>query len=129
MAEPCLRHEVRGRGLLRRMLLPLTLTLSPRKSGERECAAQGSRQPGVSIGNLGEAPRSPGKFALGRSGPASCVDASVMIEKFAGVRGLVRSEFLDLNHTSKLMILVSLMISKFAPEPSVEHRRTSKSAR
>jgi hypothetical protein len=24
----------------------------------------------------------------------------VMIEKFAGVRGLVRSEFLDLNHTS-----------------------------
>ena len=28
--------------------------------------------------------------------------ASVMIEKFAGARGLVLSEFLDLNHTSKL---------------------------
>src|SRR5262245_27891305 len=51
----------------------------------------------------------------------------VMIEKFAAVRGLVRSEFLDLNHTSKPMILVSLMIAKFAPKPSVEHRRTSKS--
>jgi hypothetical protein len=30
-----------------------------------------------------------------------------MIEKFAGVCGLVRSEFLDLNHTRKSMILVS----------------------
>ncbi len=30
-----------------------------------------------------------------------------MIEKFAGVRGMVLSEFLDLNHTSKSMILVS----------------------
>src|SRR5262245_31811866 len=54
-------------------------------------------------------------------------DTSVMIEKFAGARGLVRSEFLDLNHTSKPMILVSLVIPKFAPEPGVEHRRTSKS--
>jgi hypothetical protein len=45
-----------------------------------------------------------------------------MIEKFAAVRGLVPSEFLDLNHTSKHMILVSLMISKFAPEPSGEQR-------
>ena len=33
-----------------------------------------------------------------------------MIEKFAGVRGMVRSEFLDLNRTSKSMILVSLVI-------------------
>ena len=41
-----------------------------------------------------------------------------MIEKFAGVRGLVRSEFFDLNHTSKFMTLVSLMIPKFAPEPA-----------
>ena len=41
-----------------------------------------------------------------------------MIEKFAGVRGLVLSEFLDLNHTSKSMILVFLMIPKFAPEPA-----------
>jgi hypothetical protein len=48
-----------------------------------------------------------------------------MIEKFAGVRGSVLSEFLDLNHTNNLMILVSLMIPKFAPEPSTEHRRTS----
>jgi hypothetical protein len=53
--------------------------------------------------------------------------ASVMIEKFAGVRGLVLSEFLDLNHTSKLKILVSLMIPKFAPEPGTEQRRTSES--
>jgi len=50
-----------------------------------------------------------------------------MIGKFAAVRSLVLSEFLDLNHTSKLVILVSLMISKFAPEPGVERRRTSKS--
>ena len=39
-----------------------------------------------------------------------------MIEKFAGVRGLVLSKFLDLNHTSNSMILVSLLIAKFAPE-------------
>jgi hypothetical protein len=31
---------------------------------------------------------------------------------------MVRSEFLDLNHTSKPMILVSLMIPKFAPDPA-----------
>ena len=37
-----------------------------------------------------------------------------MIEKFAGVRGMVRSEFLDLNHTSKSVILVSFAIPKFA---------------
>ena len=37
MAEPCLRHEVRGSEKLqrRRLLLPLTLSLSPLKSGER----------------------------------------------------------------------------------------------
>ena len=28
------------------------------------------------------------------------------------------SEFLDLNHTTQALILVSLMIPKFAPEPS-----------
>jgi hypothetical protein len=33
-----------------------------------------------------------------------------MIEKFAGVRGTALSEFLDLNHTSNSMILVSLLI-------------------
>ena len=48
-----------------------------------------------------------------------------MIEKFAIVVGKVQSEFLDLNHTSKPMILVSLMIPKFAPWPSDELRRTS----
>jgi hypothetical protein len=37
-----------------------------------------------------------------------------MIEKCAGVCGMVGSEFLDLNHTSKSMVLVSLMIPKFA---------------
>jgi hypothetical protein len=41
----------------------------------------------------------------------------VMIEKFAGSSGQVMSEFLDLNHTGKSMILVSLMIPKFAPWP------------
>ena len=50
-----------------------------------------------------------------------------MIEKFAGVPGLVRSEFLDLNHASKPLIPVSLMIPKFAPEPSLKHWRTSES--
>ena len=44
-----------------------------------------------------------------------------MIEKFAVVRGLVLSEYLDLNHTGKPMILVSLLIPKFAREPSSEH--------
>ena len=37
-----------------------------------------------------------------------------MIEKFAAVRGMLRSEFLDLNHTGKSIALVSLMIPKFA---------------
>jgi hypothetical protein len=50
-----------------------------------------------------------------------------MIEKFASVGGVVQSEFLDLNHTCKQLILVSLMIPKFAPEPSAERRRTSES--
>jgi hypothetical protein len=31
---------------------------------------------------------------------------------------MVLSEFLDLNHAGKSMILVSLMIPKLAPEPS-----------
>jgi hypothetical protein len=50
-----------------------------------------------------------------------------MIEKFAGARGLVQSECLDLNHTSKSMILVSLMISKFAWDAGGEVWQTSKS--
>jgi len=57
--------------------------------------------------------------------PAYLYAASVMIEKFAGVRDMVRSEFLDLNHTSKLMILVSLMIPKFARDAGGKGRRTS----
>jgi hypothetical protein len=50
-----------------------------------------------------------------------------MIEKFAAVRGLVGSEFLDLNHTSKSMLLVSLMIPKFAWEAGGEVGRTLES--
>ena len=42
--------------------------------------------------------------------------ASVMIEKFVILSGKVSSEFLDLNHTSKSMLLVSLMIAKLAPD-------------
>src|SRR5262245_30779149 len=44
--------------------------------------------------------------------------AGAMSEKFAGACGLIRSEFLDLNHTSNSMILVSLVIPKFAPSPA-----------
>jgi hypothetical protein len=52
---------------------------------------------------------------------------SVMIERFAITSGSVPSEFLDLNHTSKSMILVFLMIPKFALNPVRKHRRTSES--
>jgi len=48
-----------------------------------------------------------------------------MIEKFVRSRGTVWSEFLDLNHTSKFMILVSLLIPKFARDASIEVKRTS----
>jgi hypothetical protein len=50
-----------------------------------------------------------------------------MIEKFARSRGTVPSEFLDLNHTSEIMILVSLLIPKFARDTSNEVKRTSDS--
>ena len=50
-----------------------------------------------------------------------------MIEKLAGIRGLVWNEFLDLNHTSKALILVSLMIPKFARDTGGEDWRTSES--
>ncbi len=50
-----------------------------------------------------------------------------MIEKFAIISGEVSSEFLDLNRTSKHMLLVSLMIAKFVLGPSSEHWRTSES--
>ena len=48
-----------------------------------------------------------------------------MIEKFASVRGMVRSEFLDLNHARETMILVSLIIPKFARDIGGEVWRTS----
>ena len=48
-----------------------------------------------------------------------------MIGKFANSRGKVPSEFLDLNHTSKAMFLVSLIIPKFARDTSIEVGRTS----
>jgi hypothetical protein len=51
----------------------------------------------------------------------------IQIEKFASARCGVGSEFLHLNHTSNLMILASLMIPKFAPQPNLEHSRTSES--
>ncbi len=50
-----------------------------------------------------------------------------MIEKFAIMSGLGRSEFLDLNHTSQAMLLVSLMIPKFALHLACELRRTLES--
>jgi hypothetical protein len=50
-----------------------------------------------------------------------------MIEKFAISGGTVSSEFLDLNHTSKTMILVSLLIPKFARDASAKVWRTSES--
>jgi len=50
-----------------------------------------------------------------------------MIEEFARSRDTVSSEFIDLNHTSKPMILVSLLIPKFAWDASIEVKRTSES--
>ena len=50
-----------------------------------------------------------------------------MIEKVALPGGTVLSEFLDLNHTSKTIILVSLLIPKFARDTSGEIWRTSES--
>ena len=52
---------------------------------------------------------------------------SVMIEKFAITSGKGSSEFLDLNHTSKSVLLVSLLIPKFAPGSSSARWRTSES--
>src|SRR4026209_1297104 len=50
-------------------------------------------------------------------------DTSVMIEKFARVRGPVWCEFLDLNHTSEFVIPVSLVIPQFARDASGVGRR------
>ena len=48
-----------------------------------------------------------------------------MIEKFATDCCKVQSELLDLNHTSESMMIVLLMIPKFAAEPRRELGRTS----
>jgi hypothetical protein len=50
-----------------------------------------------------------------------------MIDKFATSRGTARNEILDLNHTSKIAILVSLLIPKFARDTSSQVWRTSAS--
>jgi hypothetical protein len=50
-----------------------------------------------------------------------------MIEKFATICGPVGSELLDLNHTSNSLILVSLMIPKFAGAVSGKVGRPSES--
>jgi hypothetical protein len=50
-----------------------------------------------------------------------------MIEKFAEDRGMGWSEFLDLNHTSNSMSLVSLTIAKSARDAGGEVWRTSQS--
>ncbi len=54
-------------------------------------------------------------------------EPSVMSKKFATSSGSASSEFLDLNHTSETVILVSLLIPKFARDTSIEARRTSES--
>ncbi len=48
-----------------------------------------------------------------------------MIEKFAKARGTLCREFVDLNHISKIMTLVSLLLPKFARDTSIEIKRTS----
>lgn len=48
-----------------------------------------------------------------------------MIEKFADAPGIVRSRSLDLDHTSKHLILVSLLRPKPARDTSIKHWRTS----
>jgi hypothetical protein len=50
-----------------------------------------------------------------------------MIDKFAPTGSTASSEFLDLNCTSKLMILVSLLIPGFAIEVAAGGVRTSES--
>jgi hypothetical protein len=48
-----------------------------------------------------------------------------MIQKFAATSGQLLSEFLDLNHTSKILILMSLLFPKFARNTSGKWWRTS----
>jgi hypothetical protein len=48
-----------------------------------------------------------------------------MIEKFAYVRRMPVSEFLDPNHPSNTMIPVFLVVARFARDLGIELRRTS----
>jgi hypothetical protein len=50
-----------------------------------------------------------------------------MTEKFAFPSREVQSEFIGLSHTKNLLMLVSLVIPKFAPGPSCAFRRTLES--
>ena len=50
-----------------------------------------------------------------------------MIEKFAITSGQGSSEFLDLNHISECMLVVSPKIPKSAPHPGRSLRRISES--
>ncbi len=50
-----------------------------------------------------------------------------MIEKFATTSSLVRSEFLNLNHTSKIVTLASFTIPKFAWDAGFKVWRASES--
>jgi hypothetical protein len=65
--------------------------------------------------------------AAAEPGRASGGSTRVMIEKFANVCSTVRSESLDLNHTSKFMLLVCPLIPKFARDAGFEVWRTSES--
>jgi hypothetical protein len=85
--------------------------------------------PGMSVRGRHVAARSLGDhMATGIEGSVAVgVEASVMIEKFAGTFRTSWSEFLDLNHTSNPMMLVSLWFPKFAPGASIAIGRTSES--
>jgi hypothetical protein len=48
-----------------------------------------------------------------------------MIEKFARSGGTLSSEFLCLDHTGKIMILMSRLIPKFSRDTDIELWRTS----
>jgi hypothetical protein len=52
-----------------------------------------------------------------------------MIQKFTSFCRASESGFLDLKHTSNLMILVSLLIPKLAWGASIKTERTSESGR
>jgi hypothetical protein len=89
-----------------------TLHSGPKASGRATCSSMSSRRcRRICVGSVRRR------------------DTSVMIEKFAPLRCTVSSAFLDLNHTSNSVLLVSLLISKFARDTSNKRLRTSKSGR